>query len=106
MSSPASPPLVIIADLTAKEGQEAALRAALEKAVEPSRKDAGCEQYTLHVDVKDGQAGHFVFYEIWSTRELWQAHMGTEHVKALLVAAEQFADKVVVHELAHVGSPQ
>ena len=57
-------------------------------------------------DVKDGQAGHFVFYEIWSTRELWQAHMGTEHVKALLVAAEQFADKVVVHELAHVGSPQ
>lgn len=72
--------LHLVADLRAKPGQAAALREVLAGLVAPSRTDPGCESYELHVDTAD--PGHFVLTEIWTTRDLWQAHMATPHLAA------------------------
>lgn len=49
----------------------AALRDVLLALVEPTRGEAGCEQYVLH----DGPDGDLWFYERWSSREHLLAHL-------------------------------
>ena len=69
------PSLTIVAEFYAKAGSEEKLAGLLKGLVEPSRKEAGCVQYDLHVD--NAKAGHFLFFEIWAS----QAHVD-EHVRS------------------------
>ena len=43
--------LVVVATITAKEGNEVLVREALERIVPPSRAEAGCIRYDLHIDL-------------------------------------------------------
>ena len=77
--------LTVVAELHAKPGKEDELRRELLAVVEPTRKDEGCVQYNLHVATDD--AGHFVFYENWTSRETLDRHMATPHLARLLAIA-------------------
>lgn len=90
-------PLTIVANIHAKAGQEQRVFNALEKLVEPTRMESGCIQYDLHRDNDD--PAHFLFYETWENRDLWQAHKHTAHIAAYLEATKDGLDKVVVYEM-------
>ena len=58
--------------------------AELTRLVEPTRQEQGCIQYDLHRN--NDNPGHFLFFENWETRDLWQAHMGSAHLAAFKLA--------------------
>ena len=66
--------------IKAKEGQEEAVRKGCIGLLEPTRKEKGCINYTLHMDPND--KGRFMFYENWESKELWDDHLETAHIKA------------------------
>jgi len=70
---------VIVAQLTAKEGQAFALETALRALVAPTRAEDGCESYVLHASLEDLNLFHF--HEIWRDKEAWLAHRETPHMK-------------------------
>ena len=64
----------------AKEGHEETVKNACIGLLEPTRKEKGCINYTLHMDPND--KGRFMFYENWENEELWGAHLDSPHIKA------------------------
>lgn len=72
------PVLHLIATITAYEGAEAQVEAALRALVEPTRAEPGCERYDLcfHCEAKD----RFILVERWASHAAWRAHMATSHV--------------------------
>jgi quinol monooxygenase YgiN len=77
------------------------LRAALEKLVPITRSEYGCLQYDLHQDNEN--PAHFLFYENWESRELWQAHMNAPHLAAYMNATEGAVADFTVNEMSRVG---
>ncbi len=71
----------LIAKLTAAEGKEAEMRAALETMVKAvSDNEPGVLKYELHTDPENPAV--FYFYELYETPEAQQAHGKTDHMKA------------------------
>lgn len=68
---------VVIARWTAREGEAGAVRAAIEKLVEPSRAEAGCRFYQPTVD--PGNPHVFVLVEIYDDEAAYRAHGESEH---------------------------
>ncbi len=83
----ADPILTVFAEIRANPGKEEVVREVLQGLVEPTRKEEGCLQYVLHADNDD--AGHFVFYEDWTSMAHLQAHIATPHMKAFLARSEE-----------------
>lgn len=71
-------PLTIVASIRAEVGQEERIASALAALVEPTRAESGCIQYDLHRD--NDNPAHFLFFENWESRELWQRHMESPHL--------------------------
>ena len=95
------PPLTIVAHITAEPDAVEPIRAALETLIAPTRAEAGCLQYDLHQDDQDPR--HFLFFENWESRELWQDHMNSPHLQAFVAATEgQLAD-LTIHEMTRIG---
>jgi len=94
-------PLTIVANIYAKPGKEELVHHELLKLVEPTRKEAGCIQYDLHRD--NGTGGHFMFYENWENRELWQAHMQAPHLAAYGTATVGAIDQFVLNEMERIA---
>ena len=46
---------------------------------------------------------HFLFYENWASRELWQAHMNARHLQAYLAATEGAVEVFTVNEMTHLA---
>lgn len=80
--------LTVIAHLRAIDGQIAETKAFLTDLIAPTRKEPGCIEYWLHQDKED--PAEFTFYENWVSREAWDRHMETPHLKAF----GDVADKV------------
>ena len=74
--------IALIAKVKAKEGQTAALAAKLNSMIEPTRAEAGCIKYDLHVSADD--EGQFMFYEVWRSKEDLDLHIETPHLQGLL----------------------
>lgn len=66
--------------IKAKEGHEETVKNACIGLLEPTRKENGCINYTLHMDPND--KGRFMFYENWESKELWDIHLTKPHIKA------------------------
>ncbi len=94
-------PLIILAQITAAPGKEELVRSELEKLVAPTRAEEGCVQYDLHQD--NGQPGFFVFYEIWESRALWQAHMNQPHLAAYRAATEGAVADFQLNEMSKIA---
>jgi quinol monooxygenase YgiN len=89
--------IIINAILQAKPGKEAELRSDLIKVVEPSKRENGCIQYTLHQDMD--KIDTFVFYEKWKSKEDVEAHLETPHYKQYRQQTEPLIASRVVHRL-------
>ena len=94
------PKLTIVAHITAKPDNIELARGELEKLIEPTRAEDGCLQYDLHQD--DQNPTHFMFFENWESRDLWQAHMDSPHLKAFSEATEGMVDTVTIYEMTHI----
>ncbi len=93
--------LTIVADITAKADKVEFVKAELEKLIPTTRAEEGCLQYDLHQD--NGNPSHFLFFENWQTRELWQAHINAPHLQAYLAATEGAIEAFTVYEMTQVG---
>ncbi|MFT4666595.1 MAG: quinol monooxygenase YgiN [Polaribacter sp.] len=71
--------LTVVAKVTAKSGKEAELKQALEALIPITLKEEGCINYDLHVSADN--EGVFLFYENWTSHDLWQNHMNNEHLQ-------------------------
>lgn len=72
--------LTIVANIHAHPDKIDLVKTELQKLVAITRAEAGCLQYDLHQDNDD--PAHFLFYENWRSRDLWQAHMNAPHLTA------------------------
>ena len=95
--------LIILAQITAVPGQEDVLRAALLRLIAPTLREEGCVQYDLHTD--NSRPGFFVFFEIWETRELWQAHLKSPHLAEHARATEGAVLEVQINEMTKCHAP-
>ena len=95
------PNLTVVAHVHAHPQQAERVRAELSKLIPITRAEAGCVQYDLHQDHAD--PAHFLFFENWESRELWQAHMRAPHLVAYLKATEGAVAEFTVHEMTHIG---
>ena len=73
-------PLTIIAKLKAKPGKEQEVYDACHRLLAPTHAEEGCINYDMHRSSEDPAV--IIFYENWTTRELWDAHMQSAHLKA------------------------
>ncbi len=80
--SPAPERVTVIAQFLAKPGQASALRTKLLAMIAPTRAEAGCISYDLHVD--QANPAQFFFVENWKDEAVLDAHMKTPHFVKLI----------------------
>ncbi len=90
--------LTIVANIHANPDQIDRVRAELEKLIPITQAEEGCIQYDLHQDNEN--PAHFMFYENWESRELWQAHMNAPHLAAYQKATEGAVADFKLHEMS------
>lgn len=95
------PDLTIVANITAKADKVELVKSELIKLIETTLAEDGCVQYDLHQD--NDNPAQFMFYENWTSREQWQAHMNAPHLKAYAAATEGAIEDFTLFEMARVG---
>ena len=93
--------LTIVANLVIKAEKIDLVKKELLILAQETRKEEGCINYDLHQDNADPT--RFMFYENWQTRELWQAHMQSAHIKAYRVATQGCVESVTLNEMTQFG---
>ena len=93
--------LTIVANIIANEDSVEQVKAELIKLIDITRSEAGCIQYDLHQD--NANPAHFIFFENWSSRELWQDHMGAQPIKDYVVATQGMVRSFTVNEMTQIG---
>jgi quinol monooxygenase YgiN len=81
------PEIVVVGSLKAKPGKEDDAREALSGLVAPTHAEDGCILYALHQGAEDPT--RFAFVERWESAEKLQAHLGSDHIGAVLQRAEE-----------------
>lgn len=93
--------LTIVANITAKIDQVELVKSELLKLIDVTRAEKGCINYDLHQDNEN--ANHFLFYENWDSRELWQQHMNTQHIKDYMTATEDAVEEFTLNEMTVIA---
>lgn len=93
--------LTIVANIKANPDQINLVKAELEKLVDITRAEDGCINYDLHQDNEN--PAHFMFYENWESRELWQIHMSAPHLAAYMAATEGAVAKFTLNEMSVIA---
>lgn len=93
--------LTIIANIVANEDKIELVRTELLKLIELTRAEEGCINYDLHQD--NDNPAHFVFYENWTSRELLQTHLASQHIADYVAATEGSVAQFTLNEMTHIG---
>ena len=93
--------LTIVANIHAKADKVDLVKVELLKLIPITRAEEGCIQYDLHQDNEN--PSHFMFYENWETRELWQTHMNAPHLAAYLAATDGAVESFTLNEMSVIG---
>ncbi|MDC0738837.1 putative quinol monooxygenase [Cognatishimia sp. SS12] len=93
--------LTIVANIIAKDDKIDLVKAELQKLIEITRAEDGCINYDLHQDNEN--PAHFMFYENWASRALWQAHMSAPHLAAYMEATEGAVADFTLNEMTIIG---
>ncbi|MEM6462365.1 MAG: putative quinol monooxygenase [Pseudomonadota bacterium] len=93
--------LTIVANIHANTDKIDLVRAELEKLVPITRAEEGCIQYDLHQDNEN--PAHFMFYENWQSRDLWQTHMNAPHIAAYMEATDGAVEEFTLNEMSHIA---
>ena len=89
--------LTIVAHITANPDKVEFVKSELEKLIDLTRAEAGCLQYDLHQDNEN--PAHFMFFENWESRDLWQTHMNGQHLTDYMAATEGAVADFTLHEM-------
>lgn len=92
--------LTIVANIVANPDSIELVKSELLKLIPITRAEEGCINYDLHQDNEN--PAHFVFYENWASRELWQTHMNNTHLADYLAATEGAVASFVVNEMTPI----
>jgi quinol monooxygenase YgiN len=92
--------LTVVANIHAKPDQIERVKAELVKLLSITRAEKGCINYDLHQNNND--PAHFMFYENWESRELWQEHMNAPHLSAYMAATEGAVAEFILNEMSHI----
>ncbi|MFY0614622.1 MAG: antibiotic biosynthesis monooxygenase [Hyphomicrobiaceae bacterium] len=92
--------LTIVANIHAKSDKVELVKSELLKLIPITRAEQGCIQYDLHLDNEN--PAHFMFYENWENRELWQTHMNAPHLAAYMAATEGAVEDFTLNEMTIV----
>lgn len=93
--------LTIVANIKAKADKLDLVKAELEKLISVTRAEKGCINYDLHQDIEN--SAHFIFYENWESRELWQEHMNNQHLKDYMEATDGAVEEFTLNEMTKLG---
>ena len=93
--------LTIVANIKAKAEKVELVKSELLKLIDITRAEKGCINYDLHQD--NDNPSHFLFYENWESRDLWQAHMDNQHLKEYLDATEGAVEEFTVNEMTQIA---
>ncbi|WP_136443883.1 putative quinol monooxygenase [Pacificoceanicola onchidii] len=93
--------LTIVANIKANADKIDLVKAELEKLIEITRAEEGCINYDLHQDNEN--PAHFMFYENWESRELWQTHMSAPHLAAYMAATEGAVAEFTLNEMSVIA---
>ncbi|WP_170405689.1 putative quinol monooxygenase [Ruegeria arenilitoris] len=93
--------LTIVANIKANPDKIDLVKAELTKLIDITRSERGCINYDLHQD--NDNPAHFVFYENWESRELWQTHMGAPHLAAYMAATDGAVAEFTLNEMTVIG---
>lgn len=93
--------LTIVAHIKAKADKVELVKTELLKLIETTRAEQGCISYNLHQDNEN--PAHFLFYENWESRDLWQTHMDNQHLKDYLKAVEGAVEEFTLHEMTQIA---
>ncbi len=92
--------LTIVANIIANPDKVDLVKTELVKLINVTRVEEGCINYDLHQDNEN--PAHFMFYENWASRELWQAHMGNQHLQDYMTATEGAVAQFTLNEMTIV----
>jgi len=92
--------LTIVANIHAEADKTELVKAELLKLIPITLAENGCLQYDLHQDNEN--PAHFVFYENWQSRELWQTHTSAPHITAFKGATDGCIEDLTVSEMTHL----
>ncbi len=93
--------LTIVANIQARVDKIDLVKSELLKLIDVTRAEPGCINYDLHQDNEN--PAHFLFYENWESRELWQAHMGNQHLADYVAATENAVEEFTVNEMTQIA---
>nr|WP_299382727.1 putative quinol monooxygenase [Allomuricauda sp.] len=89
--------LTIVAQIWAKPEKRELVKTELIKLIAPTKKEEGCINYDLHQDNENENL--FLFYENWTSRELWQKHMENTHITEYMKATEGAVEDFTLYEM-------
>lgn len=95
------PKLTVVANIHAKADKVDLVKSELLKLIDKTRAEAGCINYDLHQN--NEKPTHFLFFENWESRELWQNHMEAQHLKDYLANTEGAIESFTVEEMTQIG---
>lgn len=93
--------LTIVANIIAKADKVELVKAELLKLIDITRAEEGCINYDLHQDNNNPE--HFLFYENWESRGLWQTHMENQHLKDYMIATEGAVEQFILNEMTQIA---
>ena len=93
--------LTIIANIKANSDKVDLVKAELKKLIDVTRTEEGCINYDLHQDNEN--PAHFLFFENWESRELWQVHMANQPLQDFIAATEGSLEGLTVNEMTQIG---
>ena len=93
--------LTIVANIKAKPDKIELVKTELLKLIDITRAEQGCINYDLHQDNEN--PAHFMFYENWESRALWQTHMGNTHLAEYMTATEGAVEEFILNEMSHIA---
>lgn len=93
--------LTIVANIKANADNVELVKAELLKLIEVTRAETGCINYDLHQDNEN--PAHFMFYENWQSRELWQMHMANQHLQDYMKATEGAVEEFTLNEMKQIS---
>ncbi len=79
--------ITVVATFQARPGKEAELKKALIGLVAPTRQEAGCLNYDLHILPEE--PAKFLFHENWTSQAHLDAHLQSAHIRVLLPRVEE-----------------
>ena len=93
--------LTIVANIKANPDKIELVKSELLKLIDITRSEAGCINYDLHQDNEN--PAHFMFYENWESRDLWQTHMNAPPLAAYMGAPDGAVEEFTLNEMSIIG---